>query len=74
MSAGGGRYEAEVTKFRKSIGARGVVVAVYAGTKGDAFEVQMDPEVAQFIPKVLREIADKMEADLAGLMQKSKHS
>jgi len=61
---GGGRYEHEVSELRKKIQAHGVIVAVFHGDRGDGFEVQIPPQVAHLVPKVLREIADKMEADV----------
>ena len=64
---GGGRYEEETRRLRMEIEALGVIVIVAHGKKGDAFEIQMPPEIISLIPSVLREMADKIEADLVKL-------
>jgi hypothetical protein len=62
---GPGLYNAVATAVRQMTGAKGVILIVVAGELGDGFEVQLPPESVHRMPRCLREIADKMEQDLA---------
>jgi hypothetical protein len=64
---GGGRYEREAGELQRLLNAKGVILIVLRGCKGDGFEVRIPPDVAGFVPKVLREMADKIDADIIQL-------
>lgn len=72
MSFGPGRYEKETAELRAKIGAAGVILIVCRGHSGDGFEIQMPDTIIALIPTVLREIADKMEADLKRIQEAPK--
>jgi hypothetical protein len=74
MALGGGRYEKETRDIRHNLRALGVILIVFNGSKGDGFEVHIPDLLASAVPKVLREIADEMEADTNQLMKTSKPS
>lgn len=71
---GGGKYEREVKELRKKIHAAGVIVAVCRGDRGHGFEIQMPAELVHLVPKVLREMANTVEADMENLMRKLNNS
>lgn len=62
---GAGKYYEETQSLRSTLPARGVLLIVIEGPKGTGFEIQIPPELCQKMPMALREVADKMEADLA---------
>jgi hypothetical protein len=64
MTIGPGKYDAEATMVQKSTNAAGVVVIVFAGDRGGGFSVQATLDVVMVLPKLLRTMADEMEADL----------
>jgi len=60
---GPGRYDDEATKVMEATKANGVIVIVIGGNKGEGFACQATLEVTQALPKMLRHIADQIEAD-----------
>lgn len=67
---GPGKYDDECTKVREATKSRGVLLAVFDGSKGHGFSVQADLETTLRLPEILRFIADQIERDrkeLSGL-------
>jgi hypothetical protein len=66
MALGPGKYDDLATSVRVRAGAEGVIVIVIAGLVGSGFAVQASPEITASLPKLLRRVADDIEADTAG--------
>lgn len=64
MAIGPGKYDDLATTVIKAAHARGVVVIVFDGDKGNGFSVQADAQVAAILPDVLRYMAEQLEDDL----------
>jgi hypothetical protein len=62
MSLGPGRYNEVATYVRKRVNAKGVVLIIMEGDKGEGFEVQAPLPIVLGLPKLLREVADQIEA------------
>jgi hypothetical protein len=62
MPIGPGKYDDEATRVRESTGAQAVLVAVIDGVLGTGFSVQAPLHIAQRLPRVLRDIANEIEA------------
>lgn len=63
-----GKYNAEATKLREETNAGLVFVLVLRGAKGDGSSLQTtDPRLAAVAAKMLRIIADGLDADVAAL-------
>lgn len=60
---GPGKYDAEATAARQSAEAKGVVLIVAQGNRGSGFSVQAPLELILGLPRMLRELADGIEAD-----------
>jgi hypothetical protein len=60
-----GAYDDECTAARESARAHGAILIVFHGDRGCGFSSQVCRHVIDEVPRVLREIADKMERDLA---------
>jgi hypothetical protein len=66
---GGGKYDGETKAFRWATKAEGVVTMVFGGKKGSGFSVQVRADHIDLImglPKLMREMADKIEMDAKG--------
>lgn len=63
MPIGPGKYDAECTRARSDTKARGVVLIVLDGDRGDGFSCQAPSLATLGLPALLRELADKIEAD-----------
>jgi hypothetical protein len=61
---GPGKYDDETTRVRQATQAEAVVLIVIGGNKGEGFAVQAPLRVTLALPEMLRDIADKMEADI----------
>jgi hypothetical protein len=67
MATGPGKYDHVATIARAVAGdADGVLVIVVGGNRGSGFSVQAIPTAALELPKLLRFIADQIEADTGG--------
>lgn len=64
MAQGPGKYDAIATVARETANARGIVLIVLQGDRGSGFSVQASEEMTRQLPKMLRVIADQIEADL----------
>jgi enoyl-CoA hydratase/carnithine racemase len=64
MPVGPGKYDELATAARLAAKARGVVVIVLEGEHGNGFSVQADGPVTLALPRLLRFVADGIEADL----------
>jgi hypothetical protein len=61
---GPGKYDDVATVAMRMTGADGVLVCILGGVYGDGFEVHItQPETLDNLPKLLREIADRIEKD-----------
>lgn len=60
---GPGKYDAETTIVRVTTGARGVLLMVVGGERGNGFSVQGDIQFLTGLPAVLRHMAKQIEAD-----------
>ena len=65
MAIGPGKYDEETTWVQARTQARGVILIVIGGNQGEGFSCQTTPEVLPLLPKMLRTIADQLEADNA---------
>jgi len=64
MSIGPGKYDAEATWVRRRTKASGVVLIVLGGDRGQGFSAQATLEITLSLPRLLRTIADEIEADI----------
>jgi hypothetical protein len=62
MSIGPGRYNEVCADVRKRTHAKGVILIVMEGDKGEGFEVQAPLDIVLALPKLLRSLADQIEA------------
>lgn len=60
---GRGRYDDLCEKAFKEAQARGMILIVLGGTKGNGFSVTMPPDLLPMIPSVLRVAANMIEED-----------
>lgn len=67
MAVGPGRYDDEATTVMKATEASGVILIVIGGNKGEGFACQATLEVTLSLPKMLRSIADQIEADIPAM-------
>ena len=63
MALGPGKYDEEATLLRKKTGAEGIILIVFNGDKGNGFSCQASLGVTLRLPSILRELAEKIEAD-----------
>jgi subtilisin family serine protease len=64
MAVGPGKYDDLATAVRSAAVARGVIVVVFGGNRGSGFSVQADGPTTLQLPKILRDLADQIDADL----------
>ena len=62
MSLGPGKYDDLCTKIRREAKAVGAAVIIVQGAHGNGFSVQMPLELTLVLPRILREMADEIEA------------
>jgi hypothetical protein len=67
MALGPGKYDHIATQARNAARARGVVVIVFDGSEGSGFSVQADQPMTRALPFILRDLAARIDADLAAL-------
>lgn len=60
-SIGGGKYEKECARALEDCAARGIILCVFGGNKGNGFSVAAPPEICMSIPSILRAMADGIE-------------
>ena len=61
---GPGKYDEECTALREKTGADAVLLLIFNGSKGNGFACQSaDADVFFSIPRLLRNMADFIEAD-----------
>lgn len=60
---GPGKYDSETTIVRVTTGARGVLLMVAGGDRGDGLSIQGDIDFLSKLPVVLRNLAAQIEAD-----------
>jgi hypothetical protein len=63
MTIGPSKYDDEVTWVRERTKASGVILIVIGGDRGQGFAAQATPAVTLSLPKMLRDMADQIEAD-----------
>jgi hypothetical protein len=64
MSVGPGKYDSFATSVREATKAQGVILIVYEGYLGSGFSCQLPLEQVLEVPRVLRQMADQIEADM----------
>jgi hypothetical protein len=64
MALGPGKYDEVCTVAREACAAQGVILIVFGGSNGNGFCVQAPLEIQFAIPKILRDLADKIETDV----------
>jgi len=67
MAIGPGAYDAEAEIIRERTRARGVLLIVIHGDRGNGFECHVTGEDAVLIPGALRRLADIIEGDLSAM-------
>lgn len=60
---GKGQYDDILTEARLKAGALGAILIVCDGSKGDGFSAQLSLPAIMQMPRILREVADAIEAD-----------
>ncbi len=64
MPQGPGKYDPEAVAVHTATGAKAVVLIVIGGDRGNGFETLcVDPDFAQRLPTLLRELAAEVEKD-----------
>lgn len=63
MTVGPGKYDAVCTSVFEITRARAAIVIVFDGAAGTGFSVTSEGGLVLDIPKVLRNVADQIEAD-----------
>ena len=63
---GPGKYDEQCTKLRTELNAKGVVLFIIEGDKGNGMSCQCDTETMLVLPALLRDIADRFERDTFG--------
>lgn len=67
MTIGPGKYDAEAMTVMESAKAKGVILIVIGGDRGEGFSVVATPEVTWALPDMLRSIAKDVEVDLGNI-------
>jgi|HubBroStandDraft_5_1064220.scaffolds.fasta_scaffold181656_4 hypothetical protein len=67
MTIGPGKYDDEVTKIMAATQARGAILIVIGGNRGEGFSCQATLETTLKLPTMLRSIAAQMEADMPSI-------
>jgi hypothetical protein len=67
MTMGPGKYDDLATVVQAQTQARGVILIVIGGNRGEGFSCQATLEVTLALPAMLRNIADQMEADVPAM-------
>lgn len=61
---GPGKYDDEATMVMERVKAQGVILIVCGGIKGEGFAIQATLHTMIQLPRMLREMADQIEADI----------
>jgi hypothetical protein len=64
MSVGPGKYDSFASFIRKETKARGVILIINEGFLGSGFSCQLSLEATLAMPRILRDMADQIEADM----------
>ena len=64
MAKGPGVYDNLCTYAREQSHAVGAMVVIIQGDRGNGFSIQVPPEAAPMLPTLLRQVADRLEADV----------
>lgn len=65
MPHGPGKYDAECTRLQEELKAHGVLLVVVGGDRGNGFSVSATLPVVAALPKLLRQVADEIDASFA---------
>lgn len=66
MALGPGKYDDITTMVRELTGAETVAVIIIGGSRGTGFDIQSTtPLPLSILPRVLRDVADSIEKDVA---------
>lgn len=60
---GPGKYDDLATQVREQAKANAVILVVFHGIHGSGFSAQLPPGTTEYIPGLLREMADQIEYD-----------
>lgn len=61
---GPGKYDELCTEAREKAKARGAILIILGGDKGEGFSCQIPPLNVLNVPGMLRDMADEIEGDL----------
>jgi len=64
MATGPGRYDDLCTYVREQAQARGTIVIVIGGNRGEGFECQLDYETMLRVPDLLESMAKQIRDDM----------
>jgi hypothetical protein len=64
MSLGPGKYDSFAVSVREATKARGVILIIKEGYLGSGFSCQLSLEDTLAMPRILRDMADQIEADM----------
>jgi hypothetical protein len=78
MPTGPGSYDGEATWVQQRTQAHGVLLMILGGNKGNGFslasyDIQATLEITLSLPKLLREMANQIETDIAALKRENKN-
>jgi hypothetical protein len=65
MAFGAGKYDEECNVARVMAQAKGALLIIIDGDRGEGFSAQIDARYIERIPAMLRTMADMIEADIA---------
>ena len=66
MPLGPGKYDDLCTYVREHAKARGAMVVIFGGEKGEGFAVQADPVLALKMPDILEDMARQIRDSVNG--------
>ena len=64
MVIGPGKYDALAATARKTANARGVILVIVGGDKGEGFSVQGPASLVIKLPDLLRTLAERIEIEI----------
>lgn len=64
MPIGPGKYDDLCTQAREAANAKGAILLIFGGDKGNSFCCQLPPLLALEVPSMLRDMADQIEESM----------
>ena len=64
MPEGPGNYDDLCTAARQTAEAEAALLIIFVGNKGTGFSAQVPPHLIEFVPAILRDVANEIEKSL----------